>query len=291
MNKKIVLSLASVLLLTACANEGTNETGPVDEEPEEAMTETLEAQETSEEEIEAAEVDEGRTHVFDHLITEKTFTAPEGYQGWEDYKIATDGVSLADFTMTNKENPNVNELDGDSAAELDERFEALGEREDVVRDEIEITERDKMAFHRYPPAADSEYNEVASFFSEITLYYVDDNLMFSAITPGYYSVELDDMLDLQELTSLLTISELEALEPSVYTVARMNIDGHQIEQIMTPAFAIDEDGNEMLMAFYLFIEGEDILQYAYLPFELVSQDFPTNAILVSQEMIAEFESL
>ena len=291
MDRKIVLSLASVLLLTACTNDETNETGPVEKDPEETTTEPLKAQETLGEVEDIEEKEKDDTHVFDHLINEKTFTAPEGYQAWEDYKTITEGITLGDFTITNEEKPNYDELNGDVAAELEERFANLNDQENVVYEELDITETEKMAFHRYPPAADSEYNDVASFFSEITLYYVDNNILFTALTPGYYSVELNDMLDIQELSSLFTVSELEALEPSVYTVAQMNINGRHIDQIMTPAFTVDEDGNDTLMAFYFFIEGEDIIQYAYLPFELVSQDFPTNAILVSQEMISELESL
>ena len=61
--------------------------------------------------------------------------------------------------------------------------------------------------------------------------------------------------------------------------------------MMIPAMLVNEEGTEELMAFYFFTHGEDIIQYAYIPFQMVSQSFPDNSILLYQQIIPEIAAM
>lgn len=158
-------------------------------------------------------------------------------------------------------------------------------------DENQLSDFEEMHHYRYPPASDGNYTEVADFFSEISIYYVEDTIMYSAITPGYYEVELNNLPDVETLMSFLKVSEIEEIDPRVYTVAQMTINGENIQQVMIPASGLDQEGNDQVMAFYFFTQGEDIVQYAYLPFQMVAQDFPTNSVILYQQVLPELENL
>lgn len=148
-----------------------------------------------------------------------------------------------------------------------------------------------MVFYRYPPAEDDEYSEVALFLSELTFHFFDDQMMLSAITPGYYSIEYNDVPPAEDLMLLLKVDEIEEIDPQILTIAEMKINGEKIQQVMMPAMATDEEGNDLLAAFYFFTHGDDILKYAFLPFDVISEDFPTGSILVFREMIPELENI
>lgn len=278
MHKKSLILLAGFLLLTACDNS-TPDT-ETEETPEEINTEEIEKDDMA-----------SATHLFDELVDGTTFTEEYGLQAWEDYKAIVESISLAESTILNDENATADDLDGAPTSEVEGRFVDLDLRGDVFTDEVELSETEKMNFYRYPPEETSDYTEVADFLAEITFYYVSDNLMFSSVTPGFYTVEVDNLPSTQDLMAMVTVSEIEAIDPRIYTVAEMQVDGRRIQQVMTPAIHIDENGNEELMAFYLFADGEDLLQYAYIPFEMVSQDFPTNSVLLFYQIIPEIQGL
>src|SRR5699024_8273978 len=178
-----------------------------------------------------------------------------------------------------------------SREEIQEEVDSIVEREDVFQDEVEVSENEILTFYRYPPAEDSEYKETAQFLAELTFYYADNNLMFSSITPGYYSVEMDNLPTANDLMTLMTVSEIENLNPKVYTISEMQINDDKIQQVMIPAMNVNEEGSEELLAFYFFTRDENIIQYAYLPFSMVSQDFPTNSILLFYQLIPKIENL
>ena len=281
MKKKGLIIFSSLFLLAACDKKETT-----DPDPDEPVVEGTNGQG---EEV----VPDQKTpaHLYENLVDETTFTEKEGLQAWEDYKAIIQDVNLGEISLINKENPNFDELNGTTSGEIQDQIDTIGISEEVFQDEVEVSDDEKLSFYRYPPAEDSEYAETAQFLSELTFYYADDNLMFSSITPGFYSVEMNDLPSAKDLMSVMTISEIEEFNPKVYTIAEMQINDEKIQQVMIPAMDVNEEGSEELMAFYFFTMDEDVIQYAYLPFEMVSEDFPTHSILLYYQIIPEIENL
>ena len=48
--------------------------------------------------------------------------------------------------------------------------------------------------------------------------------MFSSITPGFYSVEMNDVPAANDLMMLMTVSEIEELSPKIFTITEMQIN-------------------------------------------------------------------
>lgn len=302
--KKAILTLSGIFLLAACGGEETAEPDtdaevvdnaeevveePIAEETQE-LVEPVE-EDSEENPAEVSEVSADASHTFDPLIAEDNFIEVHANQAWKDYKSVVADVDYGEVTILNQENPDFSEIEGTSSGEIEERFNALNVRDEVFIDTIEMNESEHLHFHRYPAKAGSEYSDISDFLAEITFYYVEDNLMFTSITPGLYSLELGNLPEASELTTYLTLSEIEALNPQVFTISEMKINGNNIQQIMIPATHVNEEGLEETLAFYFFTYGEDILYYAYIPFELVSQDFPSNSVAIYQQFIPEIEQM
>lgn len=281
MKKKGLIIFSSLFLLAACDKKETT-----DPDPDEPVVEGTNGQGE-----EVVPDQKPPAHLYENLVDETTFTEKEGLQAWEDYKAIIKDVNLGEISLINKENPNFDELNGTTSGEIQDQIDTIGISEEVFQDEVEVSDDEKLSFYRYPPAEDSEYAETAQFLSELTFYYADDNLMFSSITPGFYSVEMNDLPSAKDLMSVMTISEIEEFNPKVYTIAEMQINDEKIHQVMIPAMEVNEEGSEELMAFYFFTMDEDVIQYAYLPFEMVSEDFPTHSILLYYQIIPEIENL
>lgn len=276
MYKKGIVLLSGLLLMAACGDK-ENETEVNDptngEEPEEVVDENTNTS----------------SHLFSELVNESTFTEEYGLQAWDDYQAIIEDVSLGESTILNQEDGSLEDLDGTSSSEIKEKFAALDLRDDVFQDEALLSEDEKMILYRYPPASDSDLTEVADFLAELTFYYADDNLMYTSITPGFYTLELNDLPSTEDLTRMVTVSEIEEINPKIYTIAEMQVNGDNIQQVMVPSMHVNEEGEEVIMAFYFFAKGDTLLQFAYLPFEMVSQDFPTNSILLYYQLIPELE--
>lgn len=282
MHKKGIVFLFSLFLLAACGGENTTETDS--EEPvveSVAETEGVDAEEPNDNAVDVTNV----VHTYDGLVDDTTFSEESGLQAWDDYQAIVQDIVLGEVTT------DAEEINATTRSELEGFIEKVDLRDDIFQDEVEVSEDEEMVFYRYPPAEDSGYSEVAQFLAEMTFFFYDDNLMFTAITPGFYSVELDDLPSADDLALFLTVEEIKEFNPKIYTIAEMQVNDEKIQQIMTPAMSTDEEGNEMLMAFYFFTKGDDILKYGFLPFEMVSQDFPTSSLLVFQEIVPTLEEL
>lgn len=297
--KKAIITLSGVFLLAACGGEETTESDTDTEvvDSEEEVVEEPVAEETEDVKEPEAEPDEvsdesaDASHTFDPLVAEDNFIEVYADQAWKDYKAVVADVGYGEVTILNQENPDFSEIEGTSSGEIEERFNALNVRDEVFIDTVEMNESEQLHFHRYPAEEGSEYSEISDFLAEIAFYYVEDNLMFTSITPGLYSLELGNLPEASELMTYLTLSEIQALDPQVFTIGEMKINGNNIQQIMIPATHVNEEGIEETLAFYFFTYGEDILYYAYIPFELVSQDFPTNSVAIYQQFIPELEQI
>jgi hypothetical protein len=217
MHKKSAILLTSLFLLAACGGEDTPETDASSEEPTtEAVTET---------EAETQTETNNDVHTYDRLVNETTFTEEYGYQAWNDYQAVIKDATFGEFTAITGENSNPEALTGTAKGEVEALFNALDLRDDVIVDEAEVTEKENLVFYRYPPAEESAYSEAALFLAESTFYFYEDNLMFSAITPGFYSLEFNEVPPAEDLMLFLTVDEIKELDSQIYTIAEMQING------------------------------------------------------------------
>lgn len=296
MYKKLFV-LSSAILLMGCDMTGSEET-PTTEDNTGGDTDVPveEVVDTPEEDVEdpVAEVEEpatGGSHTLVNLINEGTFVEPSALQAWSDYQSVVEDATYGEITLLNEETVDFSQLDGDSKEDIDGRFESIGLRDDVYIETANVSDTEFLDYYRYPAEPESEYSETSDFLAELAFYYVDGNLMFSSITPGFYMLEMNNLPDAANLTTFLEVSEIEAIDPQVYTVAEMKINGNLIRQVMIPASNVNEEGTEEMLAFYFFIHDETIVQYAYLPFETVMQSFPDYSVMVYQQLIPTLTEL
>lgn len=296
MYKKLFV-LSSAILLMGCDMTGSEET-PTTEDNTGGDTDVPveEVVDTPEEDVEdpVAEVEEpatGGSHMLVNLINEGTFVEPSALQAWSDYQSVVEDATYGEITLLNEETVDFSQLDGDSKEDIDGRFESIGLRDDVYIETANVSDTEFLDYYRYPAEPESEYSETSDFLAELAFYYVDGNLMFSSITPGFYMLEMNNLPDAANLTTFLEVSEIEAIDPQVYTVAEMKINGNLIRQVMIPASNVNEEGTEEMLAFYFFIHDETIVQYAYLPFETVMQSFPDYSVMVYQQLIPTLTEL
>lgn len=319
MNKKRLLMLASVLALAACDRSGevseieVEETIVDDEETTGNDTETPEVDDPEDDTTDdnttddntnsgaglggaqgddedtdtdpdpSAGQNETGTHLFDNLVNLETFVNEHGYRAWEDYQTIGDQVIISDVT-------DLENLNGSSRTEVENVFANIADRDGIVIDAVDVTEDEQMVIFRYPADDASEYSELAEYYSELTFYYIQDNLVFTSITPGFYSVDITGLPSADELSQYTSVSQIEDLGSQVYTVSEMVVQGEPMYQTMVPAMANDEEGNEVISAFYFFTREDEIIQYAYLPFDQPSVDFPTYSLSIYQQYVATLGS-
>lgn len=299
--KKGFVFLSSFLLLVACdmnsVEEDTNSQNEKDTSITEVEKENSTENEANEESNDSKESYDdttpttNETHLLANFVNDQTFMDPYALEAWDDYQEIVADAEYGDITLVQTETPDISKLNGSSFNEMEGRFNSLDLREDVYIEQVAINEQEELYFYRYPAEEESDLSEVSDFLAELIFYYIEDNLVFSAITPGLYQVELNDLPDVNLLTSFTTLSDLNTMNTQVFTIAELKVNDYPIHQMMIPALFINEEGNEELMAFYFFTHGEDILQYAYLPFEMVSQSFPDNSILLYQQIIPEIAQM
>lgn len=299
--KKGFVFLSSFLLLVACdmnsVEEDTDSQNEKDTSITEVEKENSTENEANEESNDSKESSDdttpttNETHLLANFVNDQTFMDPYALEAWDDYQEIAADADYGDITLVQTETPDISKLNGSSFNEMEGRFNSLDLREDVYMEQVAINEQEELYFYRYPAEEESDLSEVSDFLAELTFYYIEDNLVFSAITPGLYQVELNDLPDVNLLTSFTTLSDLNTMNTQVFTIAELKVNDYPIHQMMIPALFINEEGNEELMAFYFFTHGEDILQYAYLPFEMVSQSFPDNSILLYQQIIPEIAQM
>ena len=206
-------------------------------------------------------------HKFDDLVNETTFSNEHGYEAWTDYKEVRSQYTLGDMNDTET-------VDGSSVEEIDAIMD-----EDLERFEVDLSETDKMVFYRYPDEEGGEFSDISDFLAEIGFYFIEDNLVYSSVTPGYYNVSLEGLHEFDVLSNITAVSDILELDAPVYTVSEMKYDGELFEQAMIPMQPL-ADQAVMLNAFYFLTVDEEVRQYAYLPFEMAGQDFSTYGFMV-----------
>lgn len=303
MNYKGLIALSSSLfLLGACS---TSE--PVEQtiEPDESSLESVDlssSEETmssigsetfssdsdiesiSSEEVSSTEVSttpvvsDSFDHVFEGIVEEADFSNDQGYKAWTDYTAIVKEYTLGDYLAPEKG-------EGSTAEEIDSLMDS-----EIERVEVDISDTQKMVLYRYPDKEGGEFSETSSFLAELSFYFVENHLLLSSITPGYFSADVSGAPDMDVLMSLLTVEELEKLKPEVFTVAEVMVNQKLLRQVLVPAQPLPDQTDTILNAFYFFIEDDQILHYAYLPFDKVSEDFPTSSILIYNSFFDEMAS-
>lgn len=299
MNKRGILLVSSFILVSACDSPDevseieVEETIVEDEDRERSIPEPADeaeaeaethsdAADEEDEEINYPVSERSGDHVFMSLVDLGNFTNELGDEAWDDYQSIVDQVTISELSLEGV-------MNASSSGEVDAIFNTVSSKDNRVKDVIDVTEDEQMVIYRYP-AHDSS-DDIPEYVAELSFYYFEDQLIFSSITPGFYSVDLEGLPSTEDLSQLMTVSEIEALNSKVYTVAEMVVLGERLHQIMVPAMGVDEEGHEVVSAFYFFTREEDIIQFAYLPFELTSIDFPTYSILLYQEIISSLEGI
>jgi len=74
--------------------------------------------------------------------------------------------------------------------------------------------------------------------SEIAFFFSEDELIYSSATPGYFELNTEAH-DSELIVSTANVSDLESLNPQVYTVAEVNLAGEVLNQIMVPGLPAD----------------------------------------------------
>lgn len=268
--KKGALLFFSGLLLAACGSESREESSAsqvedtaVETELDNDSTETIE----SSAHYEVTDVNSFDEHMFENLINITTFTIDQGFEAWTEYKKVTSQYKVSDISVAE------DLFDGSSSAEIDEMMGNHSER-----GEVELSDREKMVFYRYAVEPPAEEGGMPTHLAEITFYFIDDHLMSSSITPGFYSVELNTAQKTETLATLLSVEQVKELNPQVFTVAEMNLNGETIRQLMISSQPLEDQTDSAVNAFYFFTLGDEIIYYAALPFMNVAQDFPTSSV-------------
>lgn len=223
-------------------------------------------------------VSDSSDHVFEGIVEEADFSNNQGYKAWTDYTTVVKEYTLGDYLA-----PEMGV--GSTPEEIDSLMDP-----EIERVEVDVSDTQKMVLYRYPDKEGGEFSETSSFLAEISFYFVEDHLLLSSITPGYFSADITGAPEMDVLMSLLTVTELEKLRPEVFTVAEVMVNGKPLRQVLVSAQPLPDQTDAILNAFYFFIDGDQILHYAYLPFDNVSQDFPTSSILIYNSFFDEMAS-
>ena len=80
-----------------------------------------------------------------------------------------------------------------------------------LRENLELNEMEQIYYYRYPAEEDSEFSEISDFLAEMSFYYLEDQLLLTSVTPGYYQVELGGLAEAESLMTFLTVDEIKAL--------------------------------------------------------------------------------
>jgi len=166
---KRILALSIVLVLVGC-NTSNSEDGestavePVNEDAEETDA-NVESIDTDEPDASGEETtNQSSDHVFVNLVDETTFMDEEGLEAWEDYQFMLSQATIADYIIEGQSS-------GSSMEEVDAVFQSIEDRDHVIREEVELSNDEKLVLYRYTVDETSDYSDVADFLVELTYYY------------------------------------------------------------------------------------------------------------------------
>lgn len=156
--------------------------------------------------------------------------------------------------------------EGDSLEDVDKYLKGYYEKEI-----INIKEDDVIAVHRYDKFEDADVGQ--TYDLDITLNFFEEKLSLASLTPAFYNVMPNEVINDEDVETLKTITDVDRSPAKPLSLAYMPIDDKAGIEIMIPSQ--DKDGNAK--ANYLFYIENDLVYHTDIPFDQASQDFATAA--------------
>lgn len=149
------------------------------------------------------------------------------------------------------------------------------------KEEIDVQEGDKIVVYRYGEFEDEEVGQTYSL--DITLNFVNDMLTLASMSPGFYEVLPNEILNEKELESIKTIEDVDKSVAKPLSLAIANLNETPAILIMVPS--VTEDNQ--YKANYLFFAHDQLVYKTDIPFDQASQDFATAAHKMFREFVLE----
>lgn len=254
---KILTVLLGSLILIGCGETSTEPS------TDEALNINRGIQANQDNNIEIEPIEIG---AFDELVSDTLFFNASSEEAWNHYKEITKLYTLGDTEALDGNGSTSDEVEEMMASIVDEPIEL---------DEAEYEDGTEMLTLVYPLDSSEEDKERRNVLGAIYFYFMEDELVFSALTPTTYLLDEDRLYDIEEdLLSIGHLDELKALNPlpQVFGVSEYNFHGEHLRQILLataphPDLTSDETG----MLSFIFYEAivADVLAGR---FEVVSQN-------------------
>lgn len=266
MKKGIILFL-TIFILVSCGTdvqetsdrETTNR--ETTENVEELKLEELEVEESEE----TAEVNTYPIDNFDEFVLDHMFEDKIGNQAWEDYKIITNEYTLGEEALLDKS--------GNTTKEIANIMDSIVD-ENVVVDTSELSEIEHLIYY-YGADTFEEASAIISF------YFMEDELIYSAIVPGMYTLNQPTYEVDESFSSIKTLDELKAIEPlpQIYGVSEYKNEGQLYRALQVAAASSSSTETESSLIVFMF-KGDQLIDSTVDDFEdSASNTFEENAYL------------
>lgn len=307
--KKLSVILLSGFLLAACGEskedteedeQPTDTTEEIEEKEEEneglagaegaedddKSTSDLEEDEFDDEANEMEKTDDLKT--LSEYMAKDSFVNKFGVEALENYVEIDEQLTYMEFDAQGEIlNPN--------GSSMDEVIEAIDSViEDAVYETVEDEEQDitTITFYYMDPDEPEQEDEDAEVmnYGDVSFAFQDDNLYISNIAPGWFEVRLDSLAEAEELETIDSIKDLPEIDPDlqIFTLGKMNLHGQPFIQAMTPTTIEDEDGEENIIAHYLYFVDDENIFANYIYFQETAENFPIHGI---QAMYGYFDEM
>lgn len=261
--KKGIILFFSIFLLVSCGAD-VQETSDIEttENIEELKIEELEVEESEE----TAEVNTYPIENFDEFVVDHMFEAEIGNQAWEDYKRITNEYMLGEEALLDKT--------GNTPEEITDLMDNIVD-ESVVVDTSELTQNN-IEHLTYYYGADTleEASAIISF------YFIEDELIYSAIVPGVYTLNKPTYEIDEDFSSIKNLDELKAFEPlpQVFGISEYTNDG-QIYRALQVAASNPSTEDQSSLNVFMF-KGDQLIDRTVDDFEdSATNTFEENAYL------------
>lgn len=265
MKKGIILFL-TIFILVSCGTDvqETSDRETTDrvttENVEELKLEELEVEESEE----TAEVNTYPVENFDEFVLDHMFEDEIGNQAWEDYKKITHETTLGEEGLSDKS--------GNTTKEIANLMDNIVD-ENVVVDTSELIEIEHLTYY-YGADTVEEASAIISF------YFMEDELIYSAIVPSMYTLNKPTYEVDESFSSIKTLDELKAFEPlpQIFGVSEYKNEGQLYRALQVAASNSFTETESSLIVF--MFKGDQLIDSTVDDFEdSASNTFEENAYL------------